>query len=264
MRDQLRTNPTARRLNDVVRRREVLSLTAKFENVEIPYPDLFIGTHHKTGTAWLQAVFVRFAQISHCTFHNIRSGQLDDRDRPRRILFDYHCAFEDYNLKNGRGFRMVRDPRDVLISAMHYHRRGSEAWMHRERSDGRTYVETINTLSDEDALLFEIDENTGKTIREMTSFNGGDAVKTVHYEDYIDDSNMENWFSLLLGSGLRSVDLILAQQALYEKSLFGMKQKGGHIRSGAKQQWRGKLSDKVLARFQDRFPHAVEILGYEE
>jgi hypothetical protein len=263
-RKRLRKNKTARRLKDEVNRRSsALAQGADLSAVEIPHPFLFVGAHHKTGTVWLTDVFERFAQLSRASYYNVREDRRIERERPREVLFDHHCTFQDFDISQGRGFRMVRDPRDVLISAMHYHRRGSEAWLHRPRADGRTYVETVNALSDEDALLFEIDENSGKTIREMLAFDGGDTVKTIHYEDYIDDANMEQWFDLLLWSGLRSADLILGQQALYENSLFGLKQKGGHVRSGKKQQWREKLSDKVLSRLDETFPGAIEELGYE-
>lgn len=263
VRTHLRDLPRARRVKDEVETRVPLAHAADLTHVDIPYPYLFVGTHHKTGTVWLETVFKRFAQLSSTTFRNIRRDDLIVRDRPREIAFDDHCAFEDFDLSKGRGFRMIRDPRDVLISAMHYHRRSSEKWLHQPRADGRTYQETINAFSDEDALLFEIDESAGRAIAEMIRFDGGETVKTIHYEDYIDDSDMEKWFALLRWSGLRSADLILALQALYEESLFGLKRKGGHIRSGSKRQWQDKLSDRVLARLEERFPAALKTLGYE-
>ncbi|MEM1275520.1 MAG: sulfotransferase domain-containing protein [Pseudomonadota bacterium] len=159
---------------------------------------------------------------------------------------------------------MVRDPRDMLVSAVRYHRTSNEGWLHKPGPNGKTYKETINAMSDEDAYLFEIDGSTGKELRRILDFKQTATIKLVHYEDYVTDRNLCKWRDLLEWAGLRSADLILAQQALYEHSLFGMQKKGGHVRSGNSGQWRDKLSDKVLLRLDDRFPNLLREMGYDQ
>jgi len=226
--------------------------------------DLYVGTHHKAGTVWLETTCLTFCELSRSTFVHRGKDVTIPRER-HRVLFDYKARTEGLDLDRVRGFRMVRDPRDVIVSAMHYHRKADEPWLHHPlpRFEGRTYQQQINTLGDEDALLFEIDNSSGQVIRDMLAFDGGEAVRTIRYEDYIADSDMLLWHRLFHDLGLRRLDLLLAMQALYQNSLFGLAGGRVHIRSGGSRQWERAFTPRVRDHYEATFADAAVRLGYD-
>jgi hypothetical protein len=78
----------------------------------------------------------------------------------------------------------------------------------------------------------------------------------------ITDVGLERWFGTFRWLGFTSLDLVIALNAVYEHSLFGRRNAGGHVRSGRPQQWRGEIPDRVLAYFENAFPDAPRRLGY--
>lgn len=266
------TGALRRRLHDqpLVRRGlrwwrgEDLSLArrADLSAVPIAVPEVYVGTHHKSGTVWLTGVFRRIAERTDARYRNLFWGHDVARGRARTVIVDPHSRFEGVDLSQGRGIRMVRDPRDLLVSAVHYHRRAEEPWLLRPRADGRSYRETMRALDDEAAALFELDNVTGRVIGEMLAFDGGETVRTVRYEDLVGDADLTLWHPLLHWLGFRSADLLIADQCVWEGSLFGLGGRGGHVRSGRPGEWRDALTERVLARLDARFPDALARLGY--
>ena len=88
-------------------------------DVELPSVVL-VGTHHRAGTVWLSSIFSQLADQLGLGFdmgmrHRIQPGAY--------IHFDHHSAFDLSELdRDHRGLHVRRDPRDVVVSAAHYHR----------------------------------------------------------------------------------------------------------------------------------------------
>ena len=103
---------------------------------------LCIGTHHKTGTLWMRTVFRKLAQAlgieSHQVFAGSGDGMVPAADRV--FLFQWSSAFPPVILDrpDARILHVIRDPRDVLLSGMRYHRTapaGGEEFLHTPRAD---------------------------------------------------------------------------------------------------------------------------------
>ena len=57
-------------------------------------------------------------------------------------------------------------------------------------------------------MLFEMDNSAGGQIETMTKFDGMGVVKTIRYEDFINDIELHNWFAISDFLGLESEEKI--------------------------------------------------------
>src|SRR5215813_9352381 len=98
--------------------------------------NVVVATHHKTGTVWMDGVFKAIAHDLGAEYVDFRSqsGQFPDALRKPFILLNYDSDFREHadilERDDVRILHLVRDPRDVLISAMHYHKKSNESWLH--------------------------------------------------------------------------------------------------------------------------------------
>ena len=66
--------------------------------------------------------------------------------------------------------------------------------------------------------------------------------------------------------GFESAELEVCQQCFWEHSLFGKAPRANrrHARSGEAAQWKQEFTPELAQAFLDRFPDALQLLGYEE
>ena len=233
---------------------------------EIPYK-ILVGTHHKTGTAWLSSIFK-----SICNYHSLiyYEGKQDNLPEQFDLFFQDHSKFDFSSWKTPfRGVHMIRDPRDVIVSGCFYHKKSREEWLHKPRKEfnGLTYQQKINSYSDiNDQILFEM-ENVGKgNIDDMLNWNYiHPSFYEIKYEDLIEDTNLmlfHEIFNFLEFPG-KVIPSLLAIS--YNNSLFsGKLQQSVHIRSGKKSQWKQYFKQIHKERFWDLFNNALIKLGYEQ
>ncbi|MFC4346434.1 sulfotransferase domain-containing protein [Kordiimonas lipolytica] len=234
-----------------------------------------VGTYHKTGTVWMRRVFKDIAKAAGAGFVDLRDVQ-DTAFEPDHgtIYLEDHTAFpEPFLTKKVRGIRIIRDPRDVVISGAHYHGKSVEPWLHEAKPffDGKTYAEMINSF---DAMVdryrFEMDNVAADTIAAMTDAKGDSAQQafldrnflTVRYEDLIEDTELAEFRKICR---YLKLPFRIASPAFLKHSLFNNKNAvGGHGRSGKKQQWK-TVFDQALGRaFAEKHQQSLEILGYEK
>ena len=154
-------------------------------------PLILVGTHHKTGTVWMRRLFEGFCAVLGERLH---SGRQQDLPRSAHVFLQNHSRFDVAALgRSYRGLHVIRDPRDVLISAARYHARASESWLHvrRLRFWGLTYQEVIRRKrSLHEAILFEMDHAGRNAICEMLVWDRTRAeFCTAKYEDLIEDQS---------------------------------------------------------------------------
>src|SRR5205807_2496794 len=83
-----------------------------------------VATHHKTGTVWMDGVFKAIARDVGVEYVDFRSqyARLADALSKPFILLNHDSNFREYahilDRHDVRILHVVRDPRDVLISAM--------------------------------------------------------------------------------------------------------------------------------------------------
>jgi hypothetical protein len=154
---------------------------------------VFFG-HHKCATGWTVGIFREIALHLGRTFQVINRtrdfedagslGELVAGDRVEVLAYSNADLEHARSLPPYRGFHVVRDPRDVLVSAYFSHRKthGTAAWpelaAHRER---------LRALSKHDGLLAEM-EFTAPFFEHMNRWDyGQDTVLELRMEDITAD-----------------------------------------------------------------------------
>jgi hypothetical protein len=238
----------------------------------------YVGTYHKTGTVWMERVFRAFARRTGTRL--IKAGpplEADDEvswpelnDHRRVIALDMHSTRAPAVQRKSRfrGMRVVRDPRDQLISSTRYHLRGSEAWLHEpeDRFDGRTYHEVLHALPTwREQLLFDMHGSSKRNIDRMVRFDDSPSnVRTITYEALM-TGGLDEFSRLFEFFGLRRFARRVALQCAAANSLFSNPALAAdpHISSGAVAQWPGVFDRGLAESFLELHPTALERLGYE-
>ena len=235
-----------------------------------------IATHHKTGTVWMRDVFRGITRDLNIPFVYLtrKSGPKRTRLVPPAVLLNDQSDFSALPwLLEGQDQRilhLVRDPRDVLISAAHYHRIAPESWLHISRKSfgGLSYQQKLNSLPDDRSrYLFELRHSAGRTIEKMCSWNyGAQNCFECRYEDLAEDFEMKLFTEIALHLGFVRDELEICRMNFWKNSLFGERETGDspHIRRGAARQWPNVFDRDLATRFLHVFGHALIKLGYEK
>ena len=256
---------------------------------------VFIATHHKAGTVWINSTFRRISKLCNYPFIHLNTGETGWQIRPDKreymlaelrhaqsanapgaIVVDYHSTTPDLlDIPNAKGVHLVRDPRDMLISAICFHQTSDEIWLDQPdpQFGGQSFREKLLGYSSvADRIRFELDTYMGQEIRRMGDFldrpDHGSMFRTVRYEDLIRDHDLVLFHELAIHLGFRGLELVQAQQAFWNQSLFGgMKdvvdtEDHTHIRDAAPEQWREGLTPETLDLIHQRVSPIIERLGY--
>jgi hypothetical protein len=237
--------------------------------------NVIVATHHKTGTVWMDGVFKAIACDVGVEYVNFRShyGQLTQALKKPFILFNHDSDFRDYshilNRDDVRILHLIRDPRDVLISAMHYHMKSAESWLHEAIPgyDNVTYQRRLKTLATKfDQYVFEMEHSTAGTLRDLLNWQYGRAnCFEARYEELRQDAPMKYWREISAFLGFDEAEQELCCRRFWENSLFGGLSRLGnkHVRSGDVAQWKREFTLALAFAFLRRFPDALQSLAYE-
>lgn len=247
-------------------------------------PRIFaIGTHHKTGTLWMRAVFRKLAQATGVPERPVYPGTGPRIVPPRTRIYltAWSSRFPEWlpTRPDVRILHLIRDPRDVLLSGMRYHRHApvaGEAFLHRPRDDlgGLTYQAHLNALPDDAARLrFEMGEKHAITLREMLDWEYGrpNAVE-LRYEDLIADTECRRFREALRHLGLPEQEVETGLDIYWNNALFGGLADGArrrgrvrsHVADGRGGQWRRALPRSVAVAYAERHGADLVALGYAD
>jgi hypothetical protein len=253
-------------------RKLVLALRGRYRRlrwvgkIDLPWLVL-VGTHHKTGTAWLMNIFESVAnQLGLKYFYGLQ----DDLPPQTEIFFQHHSLFDFPSLPHPyRGIHMIRDPRDVIVSGCMYHQKSEEPWLHlyQMEYDGWTYQKKLNSLDSlEEKIFFEMEHAGGRTIKDMLAWNYHQPeFLEIKYEDLIEDSDLLLFQDIFRFLGFPEQSIPAVLEIAYQNSLFsGKLKKSLHLRSGKKDQWKEYFSPDHRERFAVLFGDALIRLGYEK
>jgi len=237
--------------------------------------NVVVATHHKTGTVWMDGVFKAIAHDLGVQYVDFRSqyGRLDEALRGPFILLNYDSNFREHahllNRDDVRVLHLVRDPRDVLISAMHYHKKSAESWLH-EPVPGYndvTYQRSLKALPTKfDQYLFEMEHSTASTLRDVLNWRYDRAnCFEARYEDLRQDVQLTYWRRISGFLGFDESEQEMSCLRFWQNSLFGGLSRLGnkHVRSGDVAQWKREFTRDLGQAFLKRFPGALQSLGYE-
>ena len=260
----------AMRKNELIRvnfQKYLLSKHFNFDN--ILNNKILVGTHHKTGTVWLNSIFTEIAKIHNLMY--LRHDRILDKDLKNEyydILFDAHS---NYNLKehnNYKGLHVIRDPFDIVVSCAHYHQHSREEWLHRpmEKFGGKTYQQKINSYNSiDDKLLFEMDNSAGRQVTAISKWNYSNPnFIEIKYESLIKDTELTLFHKIFINLGFDASILPSLLIIVYNKSIFsGKVHNTKHIRSGKVEQYKTYFKEIHYKRFNDLFGNVREELKYE-
>jgi Sulfotransferase domain len=237
--------------------------------------NIIVATHHKTGTVWMSTVFKAIARDVSAEYVDFWSqrGQLAETLRTPFLLFNYHSDFREHahilSRDDVRILHLIRDPRDVLISAMHYHKKSNETWLHEPVPgyDNVTYQRRLSTLATRfEQYVFEMENSTNSTLRDMLEWQYGRTnCFEARYEDLRQDTQMAYWSKITAFLGFDGAEQEICRQLFWKNSLFGSLVGFGHkhIRSGDVAQWKREFTPRLANAFLERFPTALQSLKYE-
>jgi hypothetical protein len=237
--------------------------------------NVVVATHHKTGTVWMDGVFKGIAKDLGvaCIDFKAQYSELDELLEKPFILLNTDSEFGKYgsilDRKDVRTLHVIRDPRDVVISAMHYHRHARESWLHEpvHAYDNCTYQHRLNGLpSRTQQYVYEMDHSSNATVKDMLKWQYGRTnCFEARYETLRSDGDLVYWHKVLTFLGFDGSELEIATRRFWQNSLFGGLPRLGnkHIRCGTVAQWRHEFNVPLAYAFVSRFPGALQKLGYE-
>ena len=243
---------------------------------------LCIGTHHKTGTVWMRRVLHAIMADQEIPIVQCYrpQGMAKLRQQGPQFVVNWASTFPFlmYELETARFFHVIRDPRDVLVSGMRFHRiapLGNEKFLQEPRpgTDGRSYQAHLNHLpNDEARLIFEMENKHDETVKEMLRWPyGHPRTFDVKYEELIEDTECRLFRTALEGFAIEGLDIDRAVRTYWEQSLFGGlseqtmdARQRKHVAKGSGGQWRTELPPSVARLYADRYGPALKRLGYAE
>lgn len=255
-------------------------------------PHIFIASHHKVGTVWMMTTFNRIAAANAWAFDPLNRGELGWNLRPDpaaylrqrlaqsdpsedpTIFFNFHADIPDLRAclapRQARGLHIIRDPRDMLLSAVRFHLRADEPWLDEPdqvlgNQTFRAKLAACGTL--EDQIQLEMDTHMGRTIRNMADFDSQGVFINLKYEDLITDHDMRHFHAALVHLGLKGRELINALDAYWRSSLFGERSEHdihstrNHVFNAEPNQWQ-TAPKPVIDLIEHRFARQITALGY--
>lgn len=241
------------------------------------------GTHHKAGTVWIKRVVVALARALNLPWQGVwdarRLGDIPPLGRAFLVHWNSRFPRELWAQPDVAFVHLVRDPRDVLLSGMAYHRTAppeGERFLHVPRAElgGLSYQQHLNALPDDQArLMFEMDGKHAETVADMLAWPWGDArAHELRYETLIQDTEGARFDAALAHLGLSLTERAQGRQVFLANSLFAGLQDpaarrgrvGAHVASGRAERWRTELPRAVGRAYADRFGPALRRLGYAD
>ena len=229
--------------------------------------------YHKVGTAWFIRVLRKIARYYGLNFQCcLQSEQKRNTD----ILMEYTSHLDIKKLPDYVGSHIIRDPRDIVVSAYFYHLWTKEEWAHipRKSLNNLSYQEYLNFLNQEEGLLAEMRGISKEVIEEMSrwNYNNPDFFE-FKYEDII--RNEEKVFYKIFKHYSFNEKAIKNCINIAEQFNFKNQSKRKletikrtikhnlHLRSGRIGEWQELFTEDHKQQFKELFGDILIKLGYE-
>lgn len=183
-----------------------------------------------------------------------------------------YVAPESFN-KDFRMTRFIRDPRDLIVSGYHYHKRGAEKWCNQIGPDAvktingkypmncdhsLSFSENLNRMNLTEGLIAEIDlrENHLKSMMDWDLED--ERVRLIYYDDII--GNEINAFKEIFNHyEFNILEKTLGYIFVDRFSLKNVNQKKlKHIRNPNSGQWKEFFPEEVVDYFNERYRNIID------
>lgn len=241
-------------------------------------PTLVHCSYHKCLTVFANRCFSATLGEAYRSF----SGPLDAfyaQHRHFAVSATSDFAVDVTRLDDFRISRFVRDPRDLLVSGYHYHRKGIEAWTTRlvptaeswratgarpaALQDGESYADCLRRISVEDGLIAEM-EFRAPHFCSMLAWPADARIRVWKYEDILGREG-ETMDEVVAHYGWEPSDprrITVRQEGERWRAGDGRLAWDAHVRDPRAGQWRDLFTPAVARAFTARFPTLIADLGY--
>jgi len=211
--------------------------------------------HRKCGTHWFLSIFEDLSRTFDLQLQTSTKNGIDEKTR---IVIGDRSALQG----NYIATHMIRDPRDIAVSAYFYHLHRNVSWTEERKAK-------IAGKPKEEGLMAEIDDCM-HTFRTIAGHDYTDPkVMELKYEDVI--LNQDEYFDRIFrwygfdGDELKTCMDIARRNSFKAKTgrELGEESKGDHLRKGFPGEWREHFTDNVKVYFKEKTENLIVDLGYE-
>lgn len=234
-------------------------------------------SHHKTGTVLFRDILSDMAKhfaYRMFFFRRKKHGPefYERTGQPGLLCLDASSYIDLTSCKEGCILsHMVRDPREILVSAYNYHLVTDEAWCIRpvRKYGGKSYQEYLRSLPKEEGISAELQRLGEKAFPTMSNWNYDDPrVLELRFEEITRDFDglFERVFRFYGFTGTQLHECMeIARRHDLKKSGGSRVVDNKHVtnKNFAEERWRSELSDAHKAEFKRQWGHLLIKLGYE-
>jgi len=228
------------------------------------------SSYHKAGTKLFEKILIEIAKKYNKPL-NTEMKNISCND----IFLDLHSDFyknKIYTLipLTYKGTHMLRDPRDIIVSAYFYHQWSDEEWINRKIINEQPLKKYLKTCSIEEGLISEI-HLLHNNIQNMYNWNyNNNKFLEIKYENIIyDDVNLYekifNHYEIKSEDIDYFVNFALQNkfQNITNRKLCEIKN-NKHTRSGIEGQWKKYFTNAVKSTFKLTFGDILVKTKYED
>jgi hypothetical protein len=246
--------------------------------------------HHKCATQWIKGILNEVCAelaLRPSTFNSPREFGLDLPAALRTNPTDFLCylnASADHvsGLSGYRGFHVVRDPRDITVSAYFSHKFSHPLPKHGPAASwlNEDYRRMLQEVDEQTGLMMVLERRASQFHQMLKWDYGQPHIKEVRFEHLTADpaSEFRHIFHHL---GLLDpvsptnrahltgelLDTILSRHTFTIKSHGrkpGEEDPMAHYRKGKPGDWKAHFTPKHIAHFKERYNDLLVALGYEQ
>jgi hypothetical protein len=223
-------------------------------------------------TLYFNDVFKALCQQEGLEFQNTAFSAADPESAD--IILSHDSCLDLGNIRQTwRSTHMVRDPRDLLISAYFYHLRTKEEWCvepsagNHDLPPDMSYQQHLRSLGREQGILYELGHVSGRITELMGRWDySSPGVLELRYEDVL--GNEAFWFKRIFKWYGFSGDMVskgveIALRYSQEKLRPGDPGHGHGNRKSRPGYWREHFTDPIRKAFRNSYGDVLVKLGYE-
>jgi hypothetical protein len=234
--------------------------------------------HHKSASQWISAILYDIAEQKKLTTIKVTNNQefinsSNVINKSQVLIFsNAEYSLVKTLLKNYVGFHIIRDPRDIIVSAYYSHKYSHPTTNWPELVSQRNY---LNKTTVEDGIISEI-VFLKTAILKIYNWNYDDSqIITLKMEDLIKepDLHFSSIYKFISDKNDKelpfSLEEFLSTIKKYSFSSLSNGRKAGeedvqhHFRKGTPGDWKTHFTDKVHDKFNMVFPDILSKLNYK-